>query len=146
MTQAEYEAEVCFRLCKSIFATLLAQSIITQEDCQHLIKVAAEKYRAPIGELKVNSVAAEKGYRGRVSDSPPAGAAKRRKSCNISRRPPEFLREIICRIDKRGLEAVISTTSRPLSEGRKTGCGVNFSIEKFPRNEKAPTVFHRSGL
>ena len=71
MTQAEYEAEVCFRLCKSIFATLLAQSIITQEDCQHLIKAAAEKYRAPIGELKVNSVAAEKGYRGRVSDSPP---------------------------------------------------------------------------
>ena len=70
MTQAEYEAEVCFRLCKSIFATLLAQSIITQEDCQHLIKAAAEKYRAPIGELKVNSVAAEKGYRGRVSDSP----------------------------------------------------------------------------
>lgn len=67
MTQAEYEAEVCFRLCKSIFATLLAQSIITQEDCQHLIKAAAEKYRAPIGELKVNSVAAEKGYRGRVS-------------------------------------------------------------------------------
>ena len=71
MTQAEYEAEVCFRLCKSIFATLLAQSIITQEDCQHPIKAAAEKYRAPIGELKVNSVAAEKGYRGRVSDSPP---------------------------------------------------------------------------
>ncbi len=71
MTQAEYEAEVCFRLCKSIFATLLAQSIITQEDCQHLIKVAAEKYRAPIGELKVNSVAAEKGYTGRVSDPPP---------------------------------------------------------------------------
>ena len=70
MAQAEYEAEVCFRLCKSIFATLLAQSIITQEDCQHLIKAAAEKYRAPIGELKVNSVAAEKGYRGRVSDSP----------------------------------------------------------------------------
>ena len=53
-----------FRLCKSIFATLAAQGIITQEDVQRLLGAAAEKYHAPIGELEVNSIAVEKNYTG----------------------------------------------------------------------------------
>lgn len=30
MTQAEYEAEMCFRLCKSIFSTLAAMGHISE--------------------------------------------------------------------------------------------------------------------
>lgn len=48
MAQTEYEAELCFRLCKGIFATLLARGVIMQEDFQGLTKAAAEKYHAPV--------------------------------------------------------------------------------------------------
>ena len=64
MTQAEYEAETCFRLCKSIFSTQVAMGHISENDVQALLRVAAEKYSAHIGELEVNSIAAEKGYTG----------------------------------------------------------------------------------
>lgn len=64
MTQSEYESEVKFRLCKSIFTTLAAQGIIPQEAVQLLLRAAAEKYHAPIGELEVNSIAGEKNYTG----------------------------------------------------------------------------------
>ena len=64
MTQAEYEGEICFRLCKSIFSTLAAMGNISENDAQVLLRAAAEKYSAPIGELEVRSVAAEKGYTG----------------------------------------------------------------------------------
>lgn len=56
MTQPEYTSEVNFRLCKSVFATLAAQGIISQEDIQRLTRAAAEQYHAPIGELEVNSM------------------------------------------------------------------------------------------
>ena len=62
MTQPEYTSEVNFRLCKSVFATLAAQGIISQEDIQRLTRAAAEQYHAPIGELEVNSIAVEKNY------------------------------------------------------------------------------------
>ena len=64
MTQAEYEAEMCFRLCKSIFSTLAAMGHISENDVQALLRAVTEKYRAPTGELEVKSVAAEKGYTG----------------------------------------------------------------------------------
>ncbi len=64
MTQSEYESEVNFRLCKSIFTTLAAQGVIAQEDLHRLLRAAAEKYHAPIGELEVNSIAGEKNYKG----------------------------------------------------------------------------------
>ncbi len=64
MTQSEYESEVKFRLCKSIFATLATQGVIAQEAVQPLLKAAAEKYHAPMGELEVNSIAGEKNYTG----------------------------------------------------------------------------------
>lgn len=64
MKQAEYEAEMCFRLCKSIFSTLAAMGHISENDVQALLRAATEKYSAPIGELEVKSVAAEKGYTG----------------------------------------------------------------------------------
>ena len=64
MTQPEYTSEVNFRLCKSVFATLAAQGIISQEVVQRLTRAAAEQYLAPIGELEVNSIAAEKNYKG----------------------------------------------------------------------------------
>lgn len=62
MTQSECTLEVNFRLCKSVFATLAAQGIISQEDIQRLTRAAAEQYHAPIGELEVNSIAVEKNY------------------------------------------------------------------------------------
>ena len=62
MTQPEYTSEVNFRLCKSVFATLAAQGIISQEDIQRLTRAAAEQYHAPIGDLEVNSIAVEKNY------------------------------------------------------------------------------------
>lgn len=62
MTQPECTSEVNFRLCKSVFATLAAHGIISQEDTQHLTRAAAEQYHAPIGELEVNSIAVEKNY------------------------------------------------------------------------------------
>ena len=64
MMQAEYEAEICFRLCKNIFTTLAAMGHISENDAQVLLYAAAEKYSAHIGELEVNSIAAEKGYTG----------------------------------------------------------------------------------
>ena len=64
MTQAEYEAETCFRLCKSIFSTLAAMGHISENDAHTLLRAAAEKYHTPIGELEVNSIAAEKNYKG----------------------------------------------------------------------------------
>lgn len=64
MTQSEYEVELHFRLCKSIFATLAIRGIITEDNVYTLLRAAAEKYSAPIGELEVGSVAAEKGYTG----------------------------------------------------------------------------------
>lgn len=62
MTQSECTSEVNFRLCKSVFAMLAAQGIISQEDVRCLIRAAAEQYHAPIGELEVNSIAIEKSY------------------------------------------------------------------------------------
>ena len=62
MTQSEYESEVNFRLCKSIFATLAARGVIAQKDVRHLLRAAAEKYHALIGELEVNSIAGEKNF------------------------------------------------------------------------------------
>lgn len=64
MTQSEYEAELHFRLCKSIFATLATKGIISKNDVHILLRTAAEKYHAPIGELEVNSIAGEKNYTG----------------------------------------------------------------------------------
>ena len=64
MTQSEYEAEVHFRLCKSIFATLGARGIIGEDDLRILLCAAAEKYPAPMGDLEVNSIAGEKNYTG----------------------------------------------------------------------------------
>ena len=59
MAQAEYEAEMCFRLCKSIFTTLTAMGHISESenDVQTLLRAAAEKYNALIGELELRSVA-----------------------------------------------------------------------------------------
>ena len=64
MTQSEYEAELHFQLCKSIFATLGARGIISEDDMHALRRAAVEKYHAPIGELEVNSIAGEKNYKG----------------------------------------------------------------------------------
>ncbi len=64
MTQSEYVAEVKFRLCKAIFDALAAQGVIAQEDVPRLLRVVAEKYNAPIGDLEVNSIAGEKNYKG----------------------------------------------------------------------------------
>ena len=64
MTQSEYEAELHFRLCKSIYATLTIRGIIAEDDVYTLLRATAEKYHAPIGELEVNSIAGEKNYTG----------------------------------------------------------------------------------
>lgn len=54
MTQSEYEAELHFRLCKSIFATLAIRGIIGEDDLRILLCAAAEKYHAPIGRDEQN--------------------------------------------------------------------------------------------
>lgn len=64
MTQTEYEAELHFRLCKSIFATLVINGVLTEGDMHPLLRAAAEKYHAPIGELEVNNIAREANYTG----------------------------------------------------------------------------------
>ena len=64
MTQSEYEAELHFRLCKSIYATLATEGVITEDDLRILLRAAAKKYHAPFGELEVNSIAVEKNYTG----------------------------------------------------------------------------------
>lgn len=83
---------------------------------------------------------------GWVSDSSRWCCEAPQTARHLEKIPPEFPRDIISRIDKRGLEAVISTTPRPLSDGPKTGRGVNFFARKIPPNEKALTCFPRSGL
>lgn len=40
MTQSEYEAELHFRLCKSIFATLAIRGIIAEDDIRILLCTA----------------------------------------------------------------------------------------------------------
>ena len=62
MTQSEYEAELHFRLCKSIYATLTIRGIIAEDDMHTLLCAAAEKYHAPIGEVELNSISREKNY------------------------------------------------------------------------------------
>lgn len=52
MTQSEYEAEVHFRLCKSIFATLAIRGIIGEDDLHILLRAAAEKYRAQLANWR----------------------------------------------------------------------------------------------
>ena len=64
MTQSEYEAELHFRLCKSIFATLVARRIIAEDDMRILLRATAEKHHASIGKLEVNRIAGEKNYKG----------------------------------------------------------------------------------
>ena len=64
MTQSEYEAELHFWLCKSIYATLTTKGIIGEDDLRILLCAATEKYHAPIGKLEVNSIAVEKNYTG----------------------------------------------------------------------------------
>ncbi|GEM_PF-1932694 len=64
MTQSEYEAELHFRLCKSIFATLVARGIIAEDDMRILLRATVEKHHAPIGKLEVNRIAGEKNYKG----------------------------------------------------------------------------------
>lgn len=85
MTQSEYEAEVHFRLCKSIFATLAIRGIIGEDDLQILPRAAAEKYRAPIGELEANSIAVDKNYMGWVpgQDNLPETAAAHKTGCRL---------------------------------------------------------------
>ena len=83
---------------------------------------------------------------GWVSDPPPLvprSTANRATSREDSPRipPRDYLQN-----RKRGLEAVISATSRPLSEGRKTGCGVNFFGRRIPLQRRNPDRFRRSGL
>lgn len=43
MTQSEYEAELHFRLCKSIYATLTIWGIIAEDDMHTLLCAAAKK-------------------------------------------------------------------------------------------------------
>lgn len=62
MIQAEYETELHFRLCKSIFATLAIRGIIAEDDMHTLLRAPVEGCPAPIGELEVNSIAREKNY------------------------------------------------------------------------------------
>ncbi len=38
MTQAEYEAEMCFRLCKSIFSTLAAMGHISENTVRSFLR------------------------------------------------------------------------------------------------------------
>lgn len=85
MTQSEYEAELHFRLCKSIFATLAIRGIIGEDDLRILLCAAAEKYHAPIGELEVNSIAGEKNYTGWVpgQDILPGTAAAHKTDCSL---------------------------------------------------------------
>ena len=64
MTQSEYEAELHFRLCKSIYVTLTIRGIIAEDDMHTLLRAAVEKYHALIGKLEVNSIAVEKNYTG----------------------------------------------------------------------------------
>ncbi len=66
MTQSENMAEVRFRLCKSIFCTLATQGISAPADIPLLLRSAAEKYHAPVGELEVNSIAGETDHPDRV--------------------------------------------------------------------------------
>ena len=63
---------------------------------------------------------------------PPVGTAKRRAPRNIPKGSPEFPREIIRQIDKRGPETDFPTASGPLPNNRETGRGVNFFGRKIP--------------
>ena len=78
MTQSEYEAELHFRLCKSIYATLTIRGIIAEDDMHTLLRAAAEKYHTyyfpkflsaliPNGILIANVVISEIGW---VSSKP----------------------------------------------------------------------------
>lgn len=64
MTQTAYEAELHFRLCKSIFTTLVIKGVLTEDDMRPLLHAAVEKYHASISELEVNSIAKKANYAG----------------------------------------------------------------------------------
>ncbi len=64
MTKEKGEAEVKFRMVKAVFVSLCEQGLITDEELQRLLRAARDMYHSIIGELEVESIAGEKGYKG----------------------------------------------------------------------------------
>ncbi len=64
MTKEQGEAEVKFRMAKAVFASLYELGLLTDEELQRLLRAARDMYHPIIGELEVESIAGEKGYKG----------------------------------------------------------------------------------
>ncbi len=64
MTKEQGEAEVKFRMVKAVFASLCEQGLITDDELQRLLRAACDMYHPIVGELEVESIAGEKGYKG----------------------------------------------------------------------------------
>ncbi len=56
--------ETKFRLLKALLDTLHSTGEITDEELESLLLSTVELYQPLIGELEVNSIAREKGYKG----------------------------------------------------------------------------------
>ncbi len=64
MTKEQGKAEVKFRMAKAVFASHCEQGLITDEELQRLLSAACDMHHPIIGELEVESIAGEKGYKG----------------------------------------------------------------------------------
>mgnify|MGYP001512840012 CR=1 FL=1 len=70
MTQSEYEAELHFRLCKSIFATLAAKGIIAEDDMRILLRAAGEQH---CRRKELHGLSSQSGHCPRNSHRPQSG-------------------------------------------------------------------------
>ena len=64
MEQEDGIRETKFRLAKAVFVSLYEQGLITDKQLRLLLLSVVEMYHPMIGELEVNSIAGEKGYKG----------------------------------------------------------------------------------
>ena len=64
MTKEQGEAEVKFRMAKAVFASLHERGLVTDDELQCLLRAACDMYHPIIGELEVESIGKEKGYKG----------------------------------------------------------------------------------
>lgn len=63
MSDEQAAAETRYQLARCVFFRFYSEGVITDIELKELLSEAAVKYGSMIGELEVNSIAGENGYK-----------------------------------------------------------------------------------
>ena len=63
MTNEQAAEETRYQLARCVFLRLYNDGVINDVELKELLAEVAQKYRSIIGELEVNSIAGENGYK-----------------------------------------------------------------------------------